>query len=352
MGPERSATSTTLASRATFASRNGWDAVVNPATGRALTDVDGITVGHWTDPGGATGCTVALAPPGGMAGAVALRGRATGTREIDALDPRHIVGRVDAVLLTGGSAFGLGATDGVVRWLRERGRGFGVRADLAVPIVPAAVLFDLGNTGKAPQWPGPDQGYAACDAAARAVAEGSVGAGVGATVGKAAGIARMMKGGVGTWSAREGDVVVGALVVANPVGDVRDAGGRIIAGARGPDGGFLDGLRYLAAGGAPFGGPPPGNTTLAIVATNAQLDRTALQALAWAASDALARRITPYGTLFDGDVVFALSTGAVPVAHPVQAEAMVAQVAAEAVERSVRLARGAGGVPGLADGPS
>ena len=316
---------------------------------RALTAVDGVTVGHWTDPGGATGCTVVLAPAGGMAAAVALRGRATGTREIDALDPRHLVGRVDAVLLTGGSAFGLGAADGVVRWLRERGRGFGVRADLAVPIVPAAVLFDLGNTGKPPQWPTPDQAYAACDAAGLDVPEGTVGAGMGATVGKSAGLAGMMKGGVGTWAEREGDVVVAALVVTNPVGDVRDAHGTIIAGARGSDGRFVDGLRYLARGGAPFGGPPPGNTTLAIVATNAQIDRVALQALAHAASDALARRITPYGTMFDGDVVFALSTNAVPAAHPVQAEAMVALAAAEAVERSVRLARGAGGVPGLAD---
>jgi L-aminopeptidase/D-esterase-like protein len=314
----------------------------------SLTAVSGIHVGHWTHPNGSTGCTVILAPPGGMRAAAALRGRATGTRELDPLDPRHIVGHVDAILLTGGSAFGLGAADGVMRWLRERKRGFPVRADEVVPIVPAAVIFDLGNTGSAPAWPGPDDAARACEAASVAVAEGAVGVGAGATVGKAAGLARAMKGGVGSWAEAAGDVVVGVLVVVNAVGDVRDARGAILAGAR--DGaGFLDAQRYVARGGQPFG-PDPGpqtNTTLAVIATNATLDKTALQAVAHAGSDALARRITPYGTLFDGDVVFAASTAQVSPASPLQVEALAALAVPEALERAVRLARGNAVTPGL-----
>lgn len=315
-----------------------------------LTAVSGILVGHWTHPSRATGCTVVLAPPGGMRAAAALRGRATGTRELDPLDPRHVVGHADAIVLTGGSAFGLGAADGVMGWLRERGRGFPIRAELVVPIVSAAVIFDLGNTGAEPMWPGADAGAAACDAAGTDVAEGSVGVGAGATVGKAAGIARAMKGGVGTWASRGGDVVVGALVVTNAVGDVRDGRGAILAGARDERGQFLDTQRYLAQGGAPFGSGPPAshNTTLAVVATNAALDKVALESLARAGSDALARRITPFGTLFDGDVVFAVSTAALHPASPLQAEALAAEVVPEALERAVRLARGTALTPGLA----
>ena len=315
----------------------------------SLTAVSGIHVGHWTHPNGSTGCTVILAPPGGMRAAAALRGRATGTRELDPLDPRHIVGHVDAILLTGGSAFGLGAADGVMRWLRERKRGFPVRADEVVPIVPAAVIFDLGNTGSAPAWPGPDDAARACDSASVAVVEGAVGVGAGATVGKAAGLARAMKGGVGSWAEAAGDVVVGALVVVNAVGDVRDARGAILAGAR-DSAGFLDAQRYVARGGQPFGPDPESqtNTTLAVIATNATLDKTALQAVAHAGSDALARRITPYGTLFDGDVVFAASTAQVPPASPLQVEALAALAVPEALERAVRLARGNAVTPGLA----
>ncbi|MGH7701104.1 MAG: P1 family peptidase, partial [Gemmatimonadales bacterium] len=154
----------------------------------ALTAVPGITVGHFTDPEAATGCTVVLAPPGGMRASGALRGRATGTRELDVLDPRHVVGHVDAILLTGGSAYGLGAADGVMRWLRERGRGFPVGPQGVVPIVPTAVIFDLGNAGRTVRWPTPDDAARACDAASAEVPEGSVGAGAGATVGKAPGL--------------------------------------------------------------------------------------------------------------------------------------------------------------------
>src|SRR5881628_1167722 len=326
-----------------------------------LAAVSGLTVGHWTDLATATGCTVVLAPSGGMRASCAVRGRATGTRELDALDPRHLVGHVDAILLTGGSAFGLGAADGVMRWLRERGRGFPVGPAGVVPIVPTAVIFDfdLAPGSKADRWPTGDDAYRACSAASTEIPEGSVGAGTGATVGKALGPGGAMQGGVGTWAVRAGDVVVGALVVLNAVGNVVDANGRILAGARqgggGVDGKLVDALDYLSRGGAPFGagagaGGAGRNTTLAVVATNARLDRVALHSLAHAAGDALARRIVPYGTPFDGDVVFAVSTAAVAAATPLQVEALAALALPEAVERAVRLARGARDIPGLADG--
>jgi L-aminopeptidase/D-esterase-like protein len=327
-----------------------------------LAAVSGLTVGHWTDLATATGCTVVLAPPGGMRAACAVRGRATGTREIDALDPRHLVGHIDAILLTGGSAFGLGAADGVMRWLRERGRGFPVGPAGVVPIVPTAVIFDfdLAPGSKADRWPTPDDAYRACGAAGTAIDEGSVGAGTGATVGKTLGPRHAMKGGLGTSAARAGDMVVGALVVLNAVGNVVDGAGKILAGARRPDGTFQDALEFLAQGGAPFGAARAGaaaaadgvgrNTTLAVVATNVALDRVALHGLAHAAGDALARRIVPYGTMFDGDVVFAVSTAALAPDTPLQVEALAGLAVPEAVERAVRLARGMRDIPGLGDG--
>jgi L-aminopeptidase/D-esterase-like protein len=318
-----------------------------------LAAVQGITVGHDTDAEGGTGCTVILGPVGGMRAAATIRGRATGTRELDALDPKHLVGHVDAILFSGGSAYGLGAADGVVRWLAKRGRGFPVRPGTVVPIVPAAVIFDLGNIGATVRWPGPAEAERACDAASAEIAEGSVGAGTGATVGKAQGIASAMKGGLGTWAVAGGeasDIVVAALVVVNAVGDVRDASGAVLAGSRSADGSIGDGLRYLADGQAPFGATPPTpNTTLAVVATNAALSKIELESLAQAGGDALARRIVPFGTMFDGDVVFALSTAQRAPASPLQVEALAALAVPEAVERAVRLARGSARVPGLAD---
>lgn len=326
--------------------------------------IAGITVGHWTDVPRATGCTVVLAPPGGMRAACAVRGRATGTRELDALNPRHVVGRIDAILLTGGSAYGLGAADGVMRWLHERGRGFPVGPAGVVPIVPTAVIFDfdLAPGGKAERWPTADDAYRACQAAGTDVAEGTVGAGTGATVGKALGPRRAMKGGLGTWAVEDGGVGVGALVVLNAVGNILDSAGTVLAGARAPDGTFADALARFAAGAPPFGGAisqtatgPGRNTTLAVVATNAALDRLSLESVAHAAGDALARRIVPYATLFDGDVVFATSTAHGVPAGPaagLQVEALAALAVPAAVERAVRLARGLGDIPGLADGPS
>src|SRR5439155_99333 len=245
--------------------------------------------------------------------ACAVPGRATGTREIDALNPRHLVDRIDAILLTGGSAYGLGAADGVMGWLRGRGRGLPVGPAGIVPIVPTAVIFDfdLAPGGKADRWPTADDAYRACTAASASVAEGSVGAGTGATVGKALGPRAAMKGGVGSWAATGGDIVVGALVVLNAVGNILDDSGAILAGARGADGKFVDALAHFGRGGAPFGVGKARNTTLAVVATNASLDRTGLESLAHAAGDALARRVVPYRTLFDGDVGFPVVTAAV-----------------------------------------
>jgi len=292
-----------------------------------------------------TGCTVVLGPADGMRAGAYVRGRATGTREFDVLSPRHLVPAIHAILLTGGSAYGLGAADGVMRWLRERGRGFPVGVGV-VPIVPAAVVFDLGPVGRSDCWPGPDDGFAACDAAGASVAEGSVGAGTGATVGKALGLEHAMKGGVGTWSVRGGDLVVGALAVVNAFGDVLDAGGQILAGAR--DGaGFANARSRLVAGAQPF--RRWGNTTLVVVGTNAAFDRQQLSELAQAAADALPWRIRPVGTAVDGDVVFAVSTGTGASPDALRAELLAQDVVAIAIERAVREARGLSGVPGLAD---
>lgn len=302
-----------------------------------LAAVAGITVGHATIEPHGTGCTVVLGPAPGMRAAGWIRGRATGTREMDVLDPRHLVERIDAILLSGGSAFGLGAADGVMRWMRERGRGLPVGDLGTIPIVPCAVIFDLGNAGKPVGWPRADDAYRACEQATADFAEGRVGAGRGATCGKAAGLDRMVPAGLGSWAARsqDGAVVVGALVVVNALGEVRDARGAIV-------GGSVDSVPYLANGGAPLGDPSRliRNTTLAVVATNADIDRVQLQALARTASDALARRIIPYGTLFDGDVIFALSTAATRPRSPMQVEALATLVVPQAVERALGGIRG------------
>jgi L-aminopeptidase/D-esterase-like protein len=261
----------------------------------------------------------------------------------------HHAGRVDAVLLTGGSAYGLDAAAGVMRWMEERGRGFEIGSGV-VPIVPAAVIFDLAPLGDFKARPTPDMAYAACESArSRDVAEGSVGAGTGATVGKGAGPANAMKGGFGCAMRTAGDAVVVAIAVVNALGDVRSADGRILAGARGKNGEFLDTAKLLAQGGARFGAPTPQHTTLCVVATNMTLDRSELAQLARAAGAALFRRITPVGTSFDGDVVFALCSpdGAAGALMPL--ELIATSALEDAIERAVRLAEGRDGVPGLAD---
>lgn len=311
----------------------------------------GLAVGHATDERGATGLTVLRAVDGMLRGGVHVLGRATGTRELEALSPTALAGRVDAVLLTGGSAYGLDAAAGVMRWMEERRRGFDVGAGV-VPIVPAAVLFDLAPLGDFRARPTPEMAYKACDAArTTGIAEGSIGAGTGATVGKAAGRAQMMKGGVGCASATQDDAVVCALAVVNSLGDVRGADGRILAGARGDDGEFLDSAKLLSQRStAPqFGAATPRHTTLCVVATNMSLERSELAQLARAAGAALFKRITPVGTSFDGDIVFALCQPDGPRGVLMPLELLATDALEKAIERGVRLAVGREGVPGLAD---
>jgi len=270
--------------------------------------VPGLAIGHGHAYGARTGCTVFLGP---FRAAVEVRGVATGSRELGVLDPHHLVPRVDAILLTGGSAFGLAAADGVMSWLAEKGRGYDAGAGL-VPIVPAAVIFDLQAHATRPD---SETGVAACEEARDSwPTEGRVGAGAGATVGKIAGPDGAMPGGIGAWALDLGSHRVGAVAVVNALGDVLDAEGAIVAGARGPDGTFLDTASMLRSGGVGPGQMPGiavgANTTLAVVATDAPLSRVDLGRVARVASNALARRISPVHTPFDGDVLFAVSTAA------------------------------------------
>ena len=299
----------------------------------------GLVVGHVTDAEGATGCTVVRGASGPFRCAVHVMGRATGTRELALLAPDQLVDRVDALLLAGGSAYGLDAAAGVMRWLEDRGRGFPV-GDGVVPIVPGAVVFDLGPLGRFDARPTPAMGHAACGAGRPDPDEGSVGAGTGATVGKAAGPAFAMTGGVGVGGSDADGLVVRALAVVNALGDVRDGSGRIVAGARDREGRFLDSMQHIARGTddrPQFASLAGRNTTLCVVATNAALDRVQLGSVARAASAALYRRITPVGTAFDGDLVFATAPveGGVTAAPP-RVEALAVLALEEAIERAVR----------------
>lgn len=305
-----------------------------------ITDVDGIRVGHFTDPRRPTGCTVVLCESGAVAG-VDVRGGAPGTRETDLLAPRNLVDRVHAVLLAGGSAFGLDAASGVMRWLEERGHGLPV-GPARVPIVPAAVLFDLW-LGDARIRPDLQAGYAACEAAsAHAPAQGSVGAGAGACVGKLLGIGRAMRGGIGCASLAVDSLTVGAIVAVNAVGDVVDPDdGRVVAGLRSADGARLARTRSALLAGERSALLSAGtSTTIGCVATNARLTKAQAQKLAQIAHDGLARTIDPAHTLLDGDTLFALATGACPqAADPVVLGAMAVAAVERAVLRGVRAAQ-------------
>ena len=299
--------------------------------------VPGLAVGHGLAYGGRTGCTVFLGP---FRAAAEVRGLATGSRELGVLDPHHLVPSVDAILLTGGSAFGLAAADGVMAWLEERGRGYDTGV-IRVPIVPAAVIFDLHAHATRPD---SETGVAACEDAREGwPSEGRVGAGSGATVGKIAGPDLAMPGGVGAWALDAGSWRVGAVALVNALGDVLDAAGAIVAGARAPDGTFLDTAARVRSGAALRGEMKDvvagTNTTLAVVATDAPLSRVDLGRMARVASNALARRIAPVHTPFDGDAVFAVST-AREAAEVSAAEVLALGVAAqhaleEAITRSV-----------------
>jgi len=306
----------------------------------AITDVAGLRVGHFTDARRPTGCSVVLCPQGVACG-VDVRGAAPGTRETDLLRPDNLVEHVHALLLTGGSAFGLDAASGVVRWLEERGHGLGV-GPAVVPIVPAAVLFDLW-IGDHRIRPDAAAGYAACEAASHAPpAQGSVGAGAGASAGKLFGIDRAMKGGIGTASLTVGPITVGALIAVNPTGDVIDpATGQVIAGTRGADGRPRSATRAIAAGEIPPRALPGMATTIGIIATDARLTKAQCQKLATMAHNGLARSIDPVHTMADGDTLFALATGTSGRPGDMTVlGALAATVTARAVLNAVRAATG------------
>ena len=297
----------------------------------AITDVAGIEVGHFTDPRRPTGCSVVIAREGAVAG-VDVRGAAPGTRETDLLAPGNLVEQVHAIMLAGGSAWGLEAATGAVRWLEEHGVGLDVGVG-RLPLVPAAVLFDL-HVGDMKVRPDAAAGYAACNAATcEPPAEGNVGAGAGAVVGKMFGLQHAMKGGVGTASVTVAGVTVGALIACNAVGDVVDPDtGRPLAGARAADGLTLRDTRHALLRGEP---PHPllagSNTTIGVIATDARLTKVQAQRLAVAGHDGLARSINPVHTMSDGDTLFTLATGHVPH-HP--GMMVLATMAAEAVARA------------------
>ncbi len=311
-----------------------------------LTEVAGLSVGHFTDSRRPTGCTVVLAEAGAVCG-VDVRGGAPGTRETDLLDPVNTVQQVHALVLSGGSAFGLDTATGVMRYLEEKGIGFPVGVG-RVPIVPAAILFDLG-VGDWKVRPDANAGYAASRAATTAaVAEGCVGAGAGATVGKLRGLGRAMKAGTGSASLRlPNGAVVAALMAVNALGDIIDpATGQMLAGLRTEDGKTLQGTLEALLAGERSGRPLPGeNTAIGVVATNVALTKSEATRVAQMAHDGLARAIRPVHTPWDGDTLFALSTGAVRLDD---AALLVGCLAAEVVARAVvRAALTATPLPGL-----
>jgi L-aminopeptidase/D-esterase-like protein len=309
-----------------------------------ITDVPGFTVSHYTDEMNITGCTVILCPPKTVA-SCDVRGSSPGSREFALLAPDKQMQEVHAVLLSGGSAFGLGAANGVMKYLSERDIGYKTPW-VTVPIVPSAIIFDL-NIGSSSVFPTPENAYAACVHSGAHVEQGSVGAGTGAVVGKWNGFETSMKGGVGTSSLRSGELIVGALAVVNAVGDIIEKDGSTLAGAR-VDGRFFDSKgrmqhfqndRLLTRN---------TNTTLVVVASNASLSKVDTHRVAQRVHDGMARAIQPCHTTFDGDVSFALSSGEVKYAVDVVAE-YAAAAAEEAIRNAVRFAKGRGGVKGLND---
>ncbi len=308
----------------------------------SITRVAGIEVGQFTDTRRPTGCSVVIARTGAVAG-VDVRGAAPGTRETDLLHPSNLVDRAHAILLAGGSAWGLDAAAGVMRWLEEQGIGLDVKFGL-VPIVPAAVLFDL-PVGDARIRPDAAAGYQACLAASRQPpAQGNVGAGAGALVGKLFGLARAMRGGIGSASVTLDGVTVGALVACNALGDVIDPDtAQVIAGARTTDGkALLNIRRAILAGELPQPLLAGTNTTIGVIATDAILTKAQAHRLAQVAHDGLARSINPVHTLSDGDALFTLGTGlAGKTAGMMMLGTLAAEVTARAVVRAIRAARSA-----------
>ncbi len=319
-----------------------------------LTDVAGLEVGHYTDLASATGCTVVLVREGAVGG-VDVRGAAPGTRETDLLRPENSVERVHGVLLGGGSAFGLAAADGVVRDLDERRIGHRV-GPFSVPIVPAAIIFDLG-IGRSDVRPGPADGYAAAAAASAApVVQGTVGGGTGATVGKAYGRERGMKGGVGSASVDLGDgVVLAALAVVNAVGAVHEPDtGELLAGPRGADGKPREAVGIYAdpeyGERQPLGSTPLGNTTIGVIATNVGLTKPQASRLATVAHDGVALAVRPAHTPHDGDALFALATGAVDAPEEfLRLCAVAPSVMARAIVNAITHATSLHGIPSFVE---
>jgi len=315
----------------------------------SITDIEGLAVGHFTHPAGTTGCTVLLCGPP-FTGGVDVRGSAPGTRETDLLRPTNMVEKVDAVLLAGGSAFGLDAASGVVRFLEENKRGF--PAGVArVPIVPAAILFDL-SVGNPKHRPDLQAGYEACrQARSGAVPEGSLGAGAGATIGKIKGMNRAMKGGIGTASIRIEGLIVGALFAVNAIGDVVDPdSGKILAGLRTGDGKHLeDSSRLLRTQRIDRRGGPGKNTTIGIVATNATLTKSQVTKIAQMSHDGLARAVRPSHLPFDGDTIFALSREGGVAADLGQVGALAAEVTGRAIVNAILAARSVDNIPAYLD---
>lgn len=325
---------------------------VGPAGTGTLTDVAGVLVGQVERPERPTGCTVVLTRAGAVAG-VDVRGAAPGTRETDLLDPLNTVEQVHAVVLTGGSAFGLSVAQGVVDYLESEGIGFPV-AGQRVPIVPAAVLMDLG-VGDGRIRPDADCGLKAARAASSArVVEGNVGAGAGATVGKLYGRARAMKGGIGSAAIRlDSGIVVGALVAVNAVGDVIDpATGTVLAGVRTEDGRARADVRTLVRRGLPPAPSPGANTTIGVVATNARLTKAQANLVARMAHDGIARAVSPAHTPMDGDTLFALATGQqTDIVDVGVIGAIAAEVTAQAIVNAVRAAQPLPGLPSASSLP-
>jgi L-aminopeptidase/D-esterase-like protein len=326
----------------------------------AITDVPGIRVGHAQDEAALTGCTVVLCEQGAVGG-IDQRGGAPGTRETDGLHPMHLVTEVHGITLSGGSAFGLDSAAGVVRYLEQRGVGFDVRV-ARVPIVPAAILFDLG-IGSAEVRPDAEMGYQAClNASEERPAEGNVGAGTGATVGKILGMEQAMKSGIGSTSMEIGaQIIVGAIVAVNAFGDIIDpARGQIIAGARslesnsleiGAQGYFADTMKVMKsmAAGKMLRYGARENTVIGVVATNARLDKEQVNKVAQMAQDGLARTVRPAHTMLDGDTLFALATGEYP-ADVNLVGAFAAEVVAQAILYAVRAGRPVAGLPAAEKG--
>ncbi len=317
-----------------------------------ITDVAGVRVGHAHDENAKTGVTAILFPPRGVPAGAHTAGFATSTRQVDSLGPSHVVNRIHGFLLCGGSAFGLDATGGALSYLEQAGVGIPVTGK-AIPIVPSAAIFDL-NFGLWRTRPDGPMGWAACEAATDGpIEQGSVGVGMGATVGKLFGAARGMKGGVGSASVIEDDLVVGALVVVNAFGDVRDAGGRIIAGARAaPDSlELIDADALLRAGKARSINVSAENTTLAVVAVNAALDKTNAMRVASQASLGMGRVISPCHSLVDGDLTVVAAVGAKD-ADPVRVGLLAVEAVRQAGLNAVTRADGFGILPAVRDMPN